>query len=287
MNGFDCSANFQPVSLPSESDRAIITSSPSKTNSSSQIKISIIAPTTQPTHHHHHSASDSPKIGSYLLSPNLLLSPSIDMFQFPSKLASNLSNSFNCLSAASRKQFEDQQQFVLKSPISSSDSNLKSTKMTTCKNIFNFGDFLLSPLDQMVTRQQQQRCNKPPLSPYRSKSPLLSTSFETPPSSPLTPIAVLQTLPAFMLAPIFQWLYSECLPPNLDEETCEKLINFAESTIPLNKMVEPLRQYLKLIKLKKCKCRQWKGMIRHSIKCSFSSSPWICYSCYQCCYGCS
>lgn len=270
--------------LPNESENNVSSSPPSKT--SSQIKISIIAPTTQPTHHH----SESPaKISSYLLSPNLLLSPSIDMFQFPSKLASNLSNSFNCLTTTSRKQFDDHntnsqqqqqnQQFVLKSPMSLSDSNLKATKMQTCKNIFNFGEFLLSPLDNMTSR----RCStKPPLSPYRSKSPLLSTSFETPPSSPLTPIAVLQTLPAFMLSPIFQWLYSECLPATLDEETCEKLINFAESTIPLNKMVEPLRKYLKLIKLKKCKLSNLAKKIREK----FEIICFVC-SCNQCCDGCS
>ncbi|KAG4075849.1 hypothetical protein HA402_003675 [Bradysia odoriphaga] len=221
LNGFDCSAYFQTNSLNSDAD-----TSPSP-KPASQIKISIIEPTqtaTQPS-------SDSPKLSSYLLSPNLLLSPSLDMFQFPSKLASNLSSSFNCLSS---RRLSDEPILFIKSPIFTSDSNLK-----TCKNIFNFGDFLLNPVESRTKA-------KPPLSPHRSKSP-----FETPPSSPLTPVAVLQKLPSFMLTPIIQWLYSECLSPNLDEETCEKLINFAESTIPLNRMVEPCRQYLKLNKLKK------------------------------------
>lgn len=253
-----------------------------KQQNSSHIKISIIAPsasnkdntntdgisssTTIPISNSTTTAttSDSPKMTSYLLSPNLLLSPSLDMFQFSSKLASNLSSSFNCLSA-SIKQSEDHL-LVLRNPISLSDSNLKSSSAGTAttassatNNIFNFGDFLLNPMDynrhhnvSAATTPTAPR-GRPPLSPYRAKSPLLSASFETPPSSPLTPIAVLHTLPAFMLTPIFQWLYSECLPFNLEEETLEKLINFAESTIPLNKMAEPCRKYLKILKLKKCK----------------------------------
>lgn len=249
LNGFDCSANIQQhAAITNTIDTEV--ASPSN-HHSSQIKISIIAPTTKPSHEHSsptkmstppiNTTSQSPKISTYLLSPNLLLSPSLDMFQFPSKLASNLSSSFNCLSS-SIKQSEDHL-FSLKNPISTSDSNLKSNGH---KNIFNFGEFLLNPMENLP------KCNKPPLSPYRLKSPLLSASFETPPSSPLTPIAILQTLPKFLLTPIFQWLYAECLPPNLEEETLEKLINLAESTIPLNKMVEPCRKYLKIIKLKKC-----------------------------------
>lgn len=248
---------------PSSSPPQKSTQSTLKTNNS-QIKISIIAPTSDvPLYQKSISAtskkplqsssttSDSPKITSYLLSPNLLLSPTLDMFQFPSKLASNLSSSFNCLSA-SIKQSEDNL-CMLRNPISTSDSNLKSgvnTNAAASKNIFNFGDFFLNPME--LHRHPVR--GRPPLSPYRAKSPLLShTSFETPPSSPLTPIAVLQTLPAFMLTPIFQWLYAECLPADLEEETLEKLINFSESTVPLNKMMDPCRRYLKNTRLKKCK----------------------------------
>lgn len=99
-------------------------------------------------------------------------------------------------------------------------------------------------------------CNtrRPPLSPYRARSPSpLPSSLETPPLSPLTPIGVLYNLPTFLLSPILHWLYTESLLPDLNEDICEQLINFSESQPSLTKLVEPTRKYLKLLRLKKCK----------------------------------
>lgn len=286
LSGFDCSTiNCTPPAINQSPTLTPNTTIASPANKPNQIKISVIAPTSNKSGIHSQNnaphklanistTAETSKMSSFILSPNLLLSPSLDMFQFPSKLASNLSSSFNCLSATIKQS--DENLFVLRNPISTSDSNLKSSNTTTSKSIFNFGDFLLNPLDQYRAEQHQQQQQqlhhhpqqpplspryRPPLSPYRSKSPLLlSNSFETPPSSPLTPIAVLQTLPAFMLSPIFQWLYAECLPTYMEEETLEKLINFAESTVPLNKMAEPCRKYLKIIRLKKFVINMIMGM---------------------------
>ncbi|XP_039959396.1 uncharacterized protein LOC126760014 isoform X1 [Bactrocera neohumeralis] len=166
----------------------------------------------------------------------------------------HLSNSFNCLTAsnigvgldknAALGEMGGMRRFP---PTSNSDSHLET--QSHCKNIFNFcQDFLQQPTETTIV------CNtrRPPLSPYRVRSPSpFPSSMDTPPSSPLTPVAVLYNLPNFLLIPVLHWLYAESLMPDLDENACEKLINFAETQPSLTKMVEPTRKYLKLIKLKK------------------------------------
>lgn len=221
--------------------------SPLPRTDDSRIKISITAPTIQEM-----TCELTPKKPSFLLSAplQLLPSPSLDTLKLPLKQAGHyLSNSFNCLIESKNHEITAaiQNPPCQKPYFSSSDSSLQSC--TAAKNIFNFNECLLNPVDN-----RQKSC-KSPLSPYRCKSPwLCSTFLETPPSSPLTPLNVLQNLPYFLLKPILQWLYAECLPSNLDEDTCEKLITLAANITPLNKMMEPCRQYLKLIRLKKCKC---------------------------------
>lgn len=185
------------------------------------------------------------------------------MFHLPSKLASNLSNSFNCLSASIKPQppSNASDPFTLhRSTISTSDSNLKSSlnpnSACTRQNIFTFaGDFVY---------RQPKGC--PPLSPYRSKSPLWSNSApgsvaDTPPLSPLTPAEVLQTLPETLLRSICHWLYAECLPPDLDEETLDQLIGFTDGMSRLNKMTELCHSYLQMVRLKKCMYDIWGCLI--------------------------
>lgn len=166
----------------------------------------------------------------------------------------HLSNSFNCLMTsnigvdhdknASLGEMGGMRRFP---PTSNSDSHLET--QSHCKNIFNFcQDFLQQPTETTAI------CNtrRPPLSPYRVRSPSpFPSSMDTPPSSPLTPVAVLYNLPNFLLIPVLHWLYAESLMPDMDENACEKLINFAETQPSLTKMVEPTRKYLKLIQLRK------------------------------------
>ncbi|XP_017474607.1 PREDICTED: uncharacterized protein LOC108365156 isoform X1 [Rhagoletis zephyria] len=166
--------------------------------------------------------------------------------------SAHLSNSFNCLSSsgnnndknASNAEGGGMRRFP---PTSNSDSHLET--QSHCKNIFNFcQDFLLQPTEPTTV------CNtrRPPLSPYRARSPSpFPSSMDTPPSSPLTPVGVLYNLPTFLLTPVLHWLYTESLMPDMDENVCEKLINFAETQPSLTKMVDPTRKYLKLIQLKK------------------------------------
>ncbi|XP_054728578.1 uncharacterized protein LOC129237707 isoform X1 [Anastrepha obliqua] len=166
----------------------------------------------------------------------------------------HLSNSFNCLSTSSNAVLNDKSAPSVGGggmrrfpPTSSSDSHLEA--QSHCKNIFNFcQDFLLQPTETTTV------CNtrRPPLSPYRARSPSpFPSSMDTPPSSPLTPVGVLYNLPTFLLTPVLHWLYTESLMPDMDENACEKLINFAETQPSLTKMVDPTRKYLKLIQLKK------------------------------------
>lgn len=46
--------------------------------------------------------------------------------------------------------------------------------------------------------------------------------------------------------------------PDMSEDVCEKLINFAEAQPSLMKLAEPAKKYLKMIKLKKCKWVVWR-----------------------------
>ncbi|XP_037937883.1 uncharacterized protein LOC119671364 [Teleopsis dalmanni] len=169
---------------------------------------------------------------------------------------STLSNSFNCLSTnymynstGSTTLFGHETGTGMRrfNQTSHSDSHLETQAHS--KNIFNFNhDFMLQPQETTTV------CNtrRPPLSPYRARSPSpFPSSMDTPPSSPLTPVGVLYNLPSFLLTPILHWLYTESLLPEMDEDVCEKLINFAETQPSLTKMVEPTRKYLKLIRLKK------------------------------------
>ncbi|XP_034671670.1 uncharacterized protein LOC117903570 isoform X2 [Drosophila subobscura] len=144
-------------------------------------------------------------------------------------------------------------------PTSHSDSHLE-TSQSHCKNIFNFCQDLiiqptpspLLPAGGLSAGLAVCSIRRPPLSPYRARSPSpFPSSMDTPPSSPLTPVGVLCNLPTFLLSPILHWLYTESMLPDLEEDVCEKLINFAESQPSLTKLVEPTRKYLRLMKLKK------------------------------------
>ncbi|XP_001354378.1 uncharacterized protein [Drosophila pseudoobscura] len=144
-------------------------------------------------------------------------------------------------------------------PTSHSDSHLE-TSQSHCKNIFNFCQDLiiqptpspLLPAGGLSAGLAVCSIRRPPLSPYRARSPSpFPSSMDTPPSSPLTPVGVLCNLPTFLLSPILHWLYTESMLPDLEEDVCEKLIDFAESQPSLTKLVEPTRKYLRLMKLKK------------------------------------
>lgn len=201
------------------------------------VKIQITIPTNdcEPNAH-----KNLPKLN---LSPIYLQPP--DKSSLTTHKSNHLSSSFNCLTGDASKDYFSNQHLQKKYSTSSSDSNLQ-----TSKNIFDFSnDLFMQPIETV--------CNvrKPPLSPYRARSPSPfpnQNSLDTPPSSPLTPIGVLNNLPSFMLTPILNWLYTESLLPYIEEDACEKLINFAETQPSLMKMVEPCRKYLKLIRLKKC-----------------------------------
>lgn len=254
LNGFDSSSCPMPTNVAqSTSPNQSPTSTASnvdikRSNQSPEIQISIDPPATTPT---------PPSLGrcrtssSFLLSPKLLISPSLELFHLPSKLASNLSNSFNCLSASIKPPGDSDPFTLIRNNISTSDSNLKASlnpsSAAARPNIFTFaGDFVY---------RQPKGC--PPLSPYRSKSPLWTGSgvgsADTPPLSPLTPAEVLQTLPVGLLRPICHWLYAECLPAGLDEETLERLIEFTDGMSRLGKMTELCHSYLQMVRLKKCK----------------------------------
>ncbi|ALC48732.1 CG7058 [Drosophila busckii] len=175
-----------------------------------------------------------------------------------------LSSSFNCLSNGNTQDANNGEGKGLLSvdggmrrfpPTSHSDSHLETTQLH-CENIFNFcQDLMLQPIASPVHPTVGiSICStrRPPLSPYRARSPSpFPSSMDTPPSSPLTPVGVLYNLPTFLLSPILHWLYTESLMPELDEDICEKLINFAETQPSLTKLVEPTRKYLRLMRLKK------------------------------------
>ncbi|XP_050079634.1 uncharacterized protein LOC126567453 [Anopheles maculipalpis] len=193
----------------------------------------------------HPSAHASPTI----LNPNFLLPPtSLDSYNLSPKLVANISNSFNCLmpteangadGANTSSIFLDVPKRTAHQTSSCSDSNLHIDR-----NVFFFPDAV--PVSCRVKF-------KPPSSPFRARSPspFPVTTLDTPPSSPLTPLSVLNNIPAKMLSTILHWLYCECLPDQLDEETCIQLINMCESTTPLSRMSEPCKNYLRNIQLKK------------------------------------
>nr|XP_029717691.1 uncharacterized protein LOC115260678 [Aedes albopictus] len=171
---------------------------------------------------------------------NFLLPPSFDVYNLSPKLA-NISNSFNCLTA-NDSIFLD---VPKKHHVFSSDSNLNSDR-----NIF----FFPAPSTLSAIHDPFQRTGKfkIPASPFRARSPSpFPCSLDTPPSSPLTPLSVLNNIPSKMLSTILHWLYCESLPDDLDEETCTSLIAMCESTTPLSRMTGPCKNFLRNIQLKK------------------------------------
>uniref|UniRef100_A0A0A1WFP9 BTB/POZ and MATH domain-containing protein 4 n=1 Tax=Zeugodacus cucurbitae TaxID=28588 RepID=A0A0A1WFP9_ZEUCU len=222
---------------------------------SNPIKISVTLPISNVQNHDDNQMSlPRLNISPIYLQPPTEHTSSISNSGLIANRGAHLSNSFNCLTTnnigigydknGSNCEMSGMRRYP---PTSNSDSHLET--QSHCKNIFNFcQDFLLQPTETTTV------CNtrRPPLSPYRVRSPSpFPSSMDTPPSSPLTPVAVLYNLPTFLLTPVLHWLYAESLMPDMDENVCEKLINFAETQPSLTKMVEPTRQYLKLIQLKK------------------------------------
>uniref|UniRef100_W8BR21 TD and POZ domain-containing protein 4 n=1 Tax=Ceratitis capitata TaxID=7213 RepID=W8BR21_CERCA len=269
LNGFDCSMCVisngtilpqQPTSCKSHdktqkcqnSDNAYAVHSTHGTN---PIKISVTLPISNSKNNDDNQIS-LPRLNLspiYLQPPTEYASAGTNSGLVANRGA-HLSNSFNCLStnsngahsgkSATHGEGVGMRRFP---PTSNSDSHLET--QSHCRNIFNFcQDFLLQPTETTTI------CNtrRPPLSPYRARSPSpFPSSMDTPPSSPLTPVGVLYNLPTFLLTPVLHWLYTESLMPDMDENVCEKLMNFAETQPSLTKMVEPTRRYLKLIQLKK------------------------------------
>ncbi|EAA06396.5 AGAP000233-PA [Anopheles gambiae str. PEST] len=189
-------------------------------------------------------------------SPAMMCSvTSLDSYSLSPKLvAAHISNSFNCLmptDGAAGSIFLDVPKRAAHShhhhhhhhhqtASSCSDSNLHLDR-----NVFFFPDAVPAGTCRVKF--------KPPSSPFRARSPspFPVATLDTPPSSPLTPLSVLNNIPAKMLATILHWLYCECLPEQLDEDTCIQLINMCESTTPLSRMSEPCKNYLRNIQLKK------------------------------------
>ncbi|XP_017042045.1 uncharacterized protein LOC108088638 [Drosophila ficusphila] len=266
LNGFDCSmcVNSAPASAAARQGSA--RTCHSGPNTPNPIRISV-APASDEGHD-----KSLPRLN---LSP-IYLQPPCDFQSMPSsglglgaQRVHQFSSSFNCLSngndgdsdagsvgrTAGLLSLECGGGMYRLPPTSHSDSHLE-TSQSHCKNIFNFcQDLILQPTPTPLppaTGLAICSIRRPPLSPYRARSPSpFPSSMDTPPSSPLTPVGVLCNLPTFLLGPILHWLYTESLLPDLDEDVCEKLISFAESQPSLTKLVEPTRKYLRLIRLKK------------------------------------
>ncbi|XP_055384849.1 uncharacterized protein LOC129614321 [Condylostylus longicornis] len=216
LNGFDCSMCSSPNSTKNCTESNNI-------DNSNKIKISVTS--------HSDLVTVNKNLPKFDLSPTYLQLPTNEKFLANKN---NLSSSFNSLDISYNQKSENT---LMHHANSSSDSNLQIN--SNHRTIFNFSNEVCSS-------------RKPPLSPYkaRSPSPFLVTT-ETPPSSPLTPVGILNDLPSFLLSPIINWLYTESLTNDLLEENCEKIINFAETQPPLIKIVEPCKKYLKLTRLKK------------------------------------
>ncbi|EDW82821.2 uncharacterized protein Dwil_GK10199 [Drosophila willistoni] len=337
LNGFDCSmcANSAPSLATStqqqqQQQQQQLRATPTKATNNltitpQSIRISVA------------SASVGGDIEQKISLPRLNLSPIYlqppSDFQLGSRpaLGHQFSSSFNCLSNGNTQERHQAEmdgimgdhRGLLSVETGSgsslrchSDSHLETgaqQQTSHCKNIFNFCQ------DLMLQQQQQQTslqaatplapstmglavCNtrRPPLSPYRARSPSpFPSSLDTPPSSPLTPVGVLYNLPTFLLTPILHWLYTESLLPDLDEDVCEKLINFAETQPSLTKLVEPTRKYLRLMRLKKFVVNvtmDLHGILNRVIQCinpvSISHEPAQLYATFQdalreCAIGCA
>lgn len=233
LNGFDCSSVTAATAYQS-----LIGGGTTDRSHPPLMKVCSVPCAKSPkTSTQHISQRPSPTATS-----NFLLPPTFDVYNLSPKLA-NISNSFNCLTA-NDSIFLD---VPKKHHVFSSDSNLNSDR-----NIF----FFPAPSTLSAFHDPFQRTGKfkIPASPFRARSPSpFPCSLETPPSSPLTPLSVLNNIPSKMLSTILHWLYCESLPEDLDEETCTSLIAMCESTIPLSRMTAPCKNFLRNIQLKKCK----------------------------------
>lgn len=231
-----------------------------------EITIAIIPPSTPGGDHPQQQRASAKAL---LLSPKLLISPTLDMFHLPSKLASNLSNSFNCLAAGGggtggTGTFATAATSPLLSHhhhyhthISTSDSNLKSSTCTTSHSLSPGGAASRPNIFTFVDAAGRQPRVCPPLSPYRSKSPLWATapgsaeSSPPPPLSPLTTVRVLHSLPASELRIVLHWLYAECLPAGLSEPELVALVAFAEGVSRLGRLADMAAANLALVRLQK------------------------------------
>ncbi|XP_055617390.1 uncharacterized protein LOC129762851 [Toxorhynchites rutilus septentrionalis] len=235
LNGFDCSSmaaasTYQHLTTRIETVTSVEKSHPPL------MKVSSVPSAKSPKQSVQHISQRA----SPTTTNNFLLPPSLEVYNLSPKIVNNISNSFNCLTAED-SIFLD---VPKKQHTSSSDSNLNSDR-----NIFFFPTAnVVNPYPDPSQRSKF----KPPSSPFRARSPSpFPCSLDTPPSSPLTPLSVLNNIPSKMLSTILHWLYCECLPEDLDEETCSSLIVMCESTTPLSRMAEPCKNYLRNIKLKK------------------------------------
>ena len=211
------------------------------------------------------SAISSSHVPSSLAS-NFLSPPTIHLstFNFSPNFVNHISNSFNCLSSTRDSIYLAAP--LANSKISSSDSHLNNIPDASKDNVFDFPLIQVPPPPQQIQRKNEQKQKlrlsssqiiyKSPLSPFRVRSsplPFLNLSLDTPltPSSPLTSVSVLFNLTKDTLMPVLYWLYSESLPPNLNETQLESLLKLCATIAPLNKMIGPCKKYLRLIKLKK------------------------------------
>uniref|UniRef100_A0A182Q881 BTB domain-containing protein n=1 Tax=Anopheles farauti TaxID=69004 RepID=A0A182Q881_9DIPT len=196
------------------------------------------------------SASATPSlhasVSPTILNPNFLLPPAaLDTpYGLSPKLAAvaNISNSFNCLVPTADRPCAAGSIFL--------DVPPRRQTSVSCSDVFYFPEAAPPPPASPAGRV---KFKAPPASPFRARSPspFPVATLDTPPSSPLTPLSVLNNIPARMLSTILHWLYCECLPEQLDEETCIQLLNMCESTTPLSRMSEPCKNYLRNIQLKK------------------------------------
>ncbi|XP_052872917.1 uncharacterized protein LOC128278266 [Anopheles cruzii] len=196
------------------------------------------------------TVADSP----FTLNPNFLLPPDAVLDSVNGGLAKQVSNSFHCLtdSAATRAEgtLALEGLFSLDRPkraASCSDSHLNAHR----QSVFYFPDVRTAPAATL--RSGITKFKTTPGSPFKpaphSQSPF-PAALDTPPSSPLTPLSVLQNIPADLLSTVLHWLYCECLPDRLDEDACRQLIDLCDRTAPLARMGEPCRNYLRNIQLK-------------------------------------
>lgn len=279
LSGFECSmctnSGTISTSKPSQNSSQIA----SDLSHQSPIQISVAASDTADGHG---DEERQPKLLPFLNLSPIYLQPSSDFQLLTASEESGLgalrshhfSNSFNCLSNGNTQNINERVPVDISMGLldvegggmrrftstSNSDSHLE-TSQVHCKNIFNFcQDLMVQPMSSvplssgLVSGLTACNTRRPPLSPYRARSPSpFLSSMDTPPTSPLTPIAVLYNLPTFLLSPILHWLYTESLLPDMSEDICVQLINFSETQPSLMKLVEPTRKYLKLLRLKKCK----------------------------------